>query len=80
MSKAAHPSEQNHALIVAAGVGARAGLERPKQFEPIGGKPMVRHSVERFLSHPGIDHIWVVIAEGQEQQMAGRWRQQHSDS
>jgi len=70
MSKAAHPSEQNHALIVAAGVGARAGLERPKQFEPIGGKPMVRHSVESFLSHPGIDHIWVVIAEGQEQQMA----------
>ena len=69
MNEAADPSKKNHVLIVAAGLGARAGLERPKQFEPIGGKPMVRHSVERFMSHPGIDQIWVVIAEGQEQQM-----------
>ena len=64
------PPEKTHALIVAAGVGARAGLEHPKQFERVGGKPMVRHSVERFLSHPGIDQIWIVIAEGQEERMA----------
>lgn len=70
MSDSLNPSDKNHALIVAAGVGARAGLERPKQFEPIGGKPMVRHSVERFLSHPDIDQVWVVIAEGQEERMA----------
>ena len=59
-------SEQTHALIVAAGVGARAGLTVAKQFEPVGGKPMVRHSVERLSSHPGIDQIWVVVAAGQE--------------
>ena len=70
MDEAANPSEKDHALIVAAGVGARAGLDRPKQFEPLGGKPMVRHSVERFMSHPGVDHIWIVIAEGQDEQMA----------
>ncbi len=64
------PPGKTHALIVAAGAGARAGLERPKQFEPVGGKPMVRHSVERFLSHPGIDQIWIVIAAGQEERMA----------
>jgi 2-C-methyl-D-erythritol 4-phosphate cytidylyltransferase/2-C-methyl-D-erythritol 2,4-cyclodiphosphate synthase len=63
------PSEKTHALIVAAGVGARAGLGLPKQFEPIGGKPMVRHSVERLSSHPGIDQIWVVVAAGQEEQV-----------
>lgn len=71
MVDASSPSKQTHALIVAAGVGARAGLERPKQFEPIGGKPMVRHSVERFLSHPGIDQVWIVIAEDQKEPMAG---------
>ncbi|WP_373492551.1 bifunctional 2-C-methyl-D-erythritol 4-phosphate cytidylyltransferase/2-C-methyl-D-erythritol 2,4-cyclodiphosphate synthase [Parasphingorhabdus sp.] len=62
-------SEQTHALIVAAGVGARAGLDGPKQFQPVDGKPMVRHSVERLSSHPGIDHVWVVVAAGQEKQM-----------
>jgi 2-C-methyl-D-erythritol 4-phosphate cytidylyltransferase/2-C-methyl-D-erythritol 2,4-cyclodiphosphate synthase len=70
MVEAANPSGKTHALIVAAGVGARAGLARPKQFEPIGGKPMVRHSVERLLSHPAIDQVWIVIAEGQKELMA----------
>jgi 2-C-methyl-D-erythritol 4-phosphate cytidylyltransferase/2-C-methyl-D-erythritol 2,4-cyclodiphosphate synthase len=63
------PSEKTHALIVAAGVGARAGLDVPKQFEAIGGKPMVRHSVERLSFHPGIDQIWIVVAAGQEEQV-----------
>lgn len=63
------PSEKTHALIVAAGVGARAGLDLPKQFELVNGKPMVRHSVERFLSNPAIDHVWIVVGEGQEEQL-----------
>ncbi len=58
-----------HALIVAAGSGTRAGLDKPKQFESVRGKPMVRHSVERFLSHDQIQHIWIVVAEGQEDQL-----------
>jgi len=60
------PSQQTHALIVAAGVGTRSGLDLPKQFELIGGKPMVLHSVERLSSHPDIDQVWVVVAAGQE--------------
>ncbi|WP_417622305.1 bifunctional 2-C-methyl-D-erythritol 4-phosphate cytidylyltransferase/2-C-methyl-D-erythritol 2,4-cyclodiphosphate synthase [Parasphingorhabdus sp.] len=70
MVKASNPSRQSHALIVAAGIGARAGLRIPKQFEPVGGKPMVRHSVERFLSHRQIDQVWIVVAAGQEDQLA----------
>ncbi len=69
MVEARDPSEQTHALIVAAGIGARAGLDVPKQFQPIGGKPMVQHSVKSFSSHSGIDHIWVVVAAGQENQL-----------
>lgn len=69
MVEASNPSEKTHALIVAAGVGARAGLDVPKQFEIIGGKPMVRHSAERLSSHPAIDQIWIVVAAGQEAQL-----------
>ncbi|NRD88679.1 bifunctional 2-C-methyl-D-erythritol 4-phosphate cytidylyltransferase/2-C-methyl-D-erythritol 2,4-cyclodiphosphate synthase [Sphingopyxis sp. BSNA05] len=67
MVAAPDPSQQTHALIVAAGVGARAGLGIPKQYEIIGGKPMVRHSVERLSAHPDIDRIWIVVAAGQEE-------------
>lgn len=69
MVEAFDPSEKTHVLIVAAGVGARAGLNVPKQFETVGGKPMIRHSVERLLSHTGIDQIWIVVAAGQEEQL-----------
>ena len=69
MIRASIPSDKNHALIVAAGVGARAGLHVPKQFETVGGKPMIRHSVERLSSHPDIDQIWIVVAAGQEEQL-----------
>ncbi|MEO9600933.1 bifunctional 2-C-methyl-D-erythritol 4-phosphate cytidylyltransferase/2-C-methyl-D-erythritol 2,4-cyclodiphosphate synthase [Parasphingorhabdus sp.] len=68
MIAASNPSEENHVLIVAAGVGARAGLDLPKQFELISGKPMLRHSVESFLAHSAIDHLWIVVAAGQEEQ------------
>lgn len=70
MVEASDPSEQTHALIVAAGIGARAELDLPKQFELISGKPMVRHSVEGLSSHDAIDQIWIVIAEGQEEQLS----------
>jgi len=54
------------ALIVAAGSGQRLGGALPKQFRPIGGKPMLRHAVEALIGHPRIDAVRVVIGEGQE--------------
>ncbi|MEJ6595450.1 bifunctional 2-C-methyl-D-erythritol 4-phosphate cytidylyltransferase/2-C-methyl-D-erythritol 2,4-cyclodiphosphate synthase [Parasphingorhabdus sp.] len=69
MDETRDPSEKTHALIVAAGVGARTGLDVPKQFEKISGKPMVRHSVDSLSSHPGIDQIWIVVAAEQEDQL-----------
>ncbi len=50
-------------IIVAAGAGLRAGGERPKQYQAIGGKPVIAHTTEAFLAHPGIDHVQVVIGE-----------------
>jgi 2-C-methyl-D-erythritol 4-phosphate cytidylyltransferase / 2-C-methyl-D-erythritol 2,4-cyclodiphosphate synthase len=55
------------ALIVAAGKGERLGGELPKQYRPIGGKPVLRWAVEALTGHPSIDQVRVVIGECQEQ-------------
>jgi 2-C-methyl-D-erythritol 4-phosphate cytidylyltransferase/2-C-methyl-D-erythritol 2,4-cyclodiphosphate synthase len=55
------------ALIVAAGKGERLGGGLPKQYRPIGGKPVVRWAAEAMLHHPSIDQVRVVIGSGQEE-------------
>jgi 2-C-methyl-D-erythritol 4-phosphate cytidylyltransferase/2-C-methyl-D-erythritol 2,4-cyclodiphosphate synthase len=55
------------ALIVAAGKGERLGGGLPKQFRPVGGRPMLRRAVEALIGHPGIDAVRVVIGPGQEE-------------
>ncbi|MBC7686478.1 MAG: 2-C-methyl-D-erythritol 4-phosphate cytidylyltransferase [Bdellovibrionales bacterium] len=57
-----HPSPRYVALIPAAGVGARMGADGPKQYLPIGGKPMLRHTIDAFLSSPLITHTYVVVS------------------
>jgi 2-C-methyl-D-erythritol 4-phosphate cytidylyltransferase / 2-C-methyl-D-erythritol 2,4-cyclodiphosphate synthase len=54
------------ALVVAAGKGLRTGSALPKQYAMLAGKPVVAHSVDAFLAHPGIDRVLVVIGDGQE--------------
>ena len=54
------------AVIVAAGRGERANFfesgqkDDPKQYRSIGGKPIITHSVEVFLSQPNISNIIIV--------------------
>lgn len=50
------------ALIPAAGVGARMAAASPKQYLAIGAKPMLRHTVDAFLSSPLIAHTYVVVS------------------
>ena len=50
------------ALIPAAGVGARMAADGPKQYLPIAGKPMLRHTIDAFLSSPLISHIYIVVS------------------
>lgn len=57
------------ALIVAAGVGTRAGGSVPKQFARVAGKPMIAHSYQALAAHPGIDAVLVVAADGQREQV-----------
>jgi 2-C-methyl-D-erythritol 4-phosphate cytidylyltransferase len=50
------------ALIPAAGAGARMGAGSPKQYLKIGGKPMLRHTLDAFLSSELIAHTFVVVS------------------
>ena len=40
-----------YALIVAGGKGLRMGGELPKQFLPIGGKPVLMRTLEAFYAY-----------------------------
>lgn len=50
-----------HALIVAAGRGARAGTPGPKQYEPLGGEAVLTRTLRAFLSHPEVASASCVI-------------------
>lgn len=49
------------ALIVAAGRGTRLGAELPKQYLPLAGEAVIRHSLRPLADHPEIDGLKVVI-------------------
>lgn len=49
------------ALIVAAGRGVRSGGGLPKQYRMVGGQPVVRLSISRFLQHSGVRQVQAVI-------------------
>lgn len=54
------------AIVLAAGSGSRAGGVVPKQFQSLGGRPVLAWSVEAFLGSDLIDHVVVVVASGAE--------------
>ena len=41
-------------ILLAGGRGSRAGFARPKQLEALGGKPVLRWSLDAFAAHPAI--------------------------
>lgn len=50
----------NFAVLLAGGVGTRMKSSAlPKQFLELGGEPMLRLTVDKFLACPRIDHIIV---------------------
>lgn len=55
------------ALIVAAGSGSRMGGDIPKQYRLLGGKAVLAHAVDGFLTHLGIDAVRIVIGTGQDE-------------
>src|SRR5690349_594728 len=50
-----------HALVVAAGRGTRLGAGLPKQYLPLAGRPLLRHTLEALSVHPRLAGITAVI-------------------
>lgn len=55
-----------YAIIVAGGKGLRMGGDVPKQFVPIGGKPVLMHTIDAFRN--AIDGIQIILVLPFEQQ------------
>jgi len=54
-------NREKYLIVSAGGVGTRMGAEKPKQFLPLGGKPILLRTLERFVAAcPGI-HIVTVL-------------------
>jgi 2-C-methyl-D-erythritol 4-phosphate cytidylyltransferase len=55
------------AIVAAAGRGDRLGLDRPKAFASLGGRPLLAESLERLDASDWIDAIVVAAPEGWEE-------------
>ncbi len=51
-------------IVPAAGVGARMGADRPKQYLSLDGLPVIQHSINRLLSLDNLQGVVVAIAAG----------------
>lgn len=54
-----------YALIVAGGSGNRMNSAVPKQFMLLNNKPVLMHTIERFIKFSGNMQVWVVLPENQ---------------
>lgn len=57
---------QEYVIIVAGGKGLRMGSDIPKQFLPIGGKPVLMRTLERFREYSASLQIILVLPVAQQ--------------
>ncbi|KXB45894.1 2-C-methyl-D-erythritol 4-phosphate cytidylyltransferase [Bacteroidales bacterium KA00344] len=57
----------DYVIIVAGGKGLRMGSELPKQFLPIGGKPVLMRTIERFQEYSPALKIILVLPKDQQE-------------
>ncbi len=66
----------DYVIIVAGGKGLRMGSDIPKQFLPIGGKPVLMRTIERFREYAADLQIILVLPEAQQaywQELCGKY-------
>lgn len=55
-----------YVIIVAGGKGLRMGADIPKQFLPIGGRPVLMRTIERFRAYSSSLRIILVLPQAQQ--------------
>lgn len=66
-----------YVLIVAGGKGLRMGADIPKQFLPVGGKPVLMRTLEAFYAYNQDMRIILVLPHGQQdywKRLCGEYR------
>mgnify|MGYP001333928863 CR=1 FL=1 len=57
---------RHFAIVPAAGSGSRFGAEKPKQYLPLLGRPLLYHTLAALCACPAIDRVWVVLSPGDD--------------
>lgn len=57
----------DYVIIVAGGKGLRMGSDIPKQFLPIGGKPVLMRTIDRFREYSADLQIILVLPKAQQE-------------
>ena len=57
----------DYVIIVAGGKGLRMGSDIPKQFLPVGGKPVLMRTIERFREYSPTLQIILVLPKAQQE-------------
>ncbi|HET7357299.1 MAG TPA: bifunctional cytidylyltransferase/SDR family oxidoreductase [Nocardioidaceae bacterium] len=55
---------RNVAVLLAGGVGARVGLDLPKQLIKVAGKTILEHTLATLHAHEAVEEILVMMAPG----------------
>jgi len=58
---------EDYIIIVAGGKGLRMGSDIPKQFLPVGGKPVLMRTLERFREYSPTLQIILVLPKAQQE-------------
>ena len=56
-----------YAIVPAAGSGSRMRSEQPKQYLPLLGQPLIRHTLAALCASPVIDRVYVVLSVGDQE-------------
>ena len=67
----------NAVIIVAGGKGLRMGGDIPKQFLPVGGKPILMRTIDRFLEYDAGMQVVLVLPESQQDYWRSLCEQYH---
>ena len=67
----------DYVIIVAGGKGLRMGSDIPKQYLPIGGKPVLMRTLERFREYSAELQIILVLPEAQQDFWKGLCKEYH---
>ncbi len=71
-----------YGVVLAGGIGSRMGnVEKPKQFMEVGKKPIIIHTIEKFVVNPHFERVIVLVPKQwikYTQDVVRRYIRQHS--